>query len=135
MEEQDVSVRFKYGIHTIYMFVDLTEPMSKVKTDLLELLRERYPSGLTTSFESAQKLKIPESDSSTYLALGALAVPNSAEAGWKKIKFDEDQTALKTGLKQNSIVAFTFLESADDEAEFLVEWPKEVEEDEEAGTD
>lgn len=131
MEEQHVSVRLKYGIHTIYMFVDLTEPMSKVKTELLELLRERYSAGLTTRHDDADRYQIPEEDNDTYLALGTLAVHNNPYAGWKKLKFEEGDNAGKIGLKKNSILAFTFVDEPDQEPLFLVEWPKEEPEDEE----
>lgn len=131
MEEQLVSVRLKYGIHTIYMFVDLTKPISELKSELLQLLRERYPAGLTPRLEEPETTKIPQSDDDTYLALGSLAIPNNPYAGWKKMKFDETYTAGKVGLKQNSIVAFTFLDTPDQEPSFVVEWPKEEPEEEE----
>lgn len=130
MEEQHVSVRFKYGIHTIYMFVDLTESMSKVKTDLLEMLRERYPSGLTIRHDDPEKYQIPETDDN-YLALGTLAIHNNPYAGWKKLKFEENDNAGKVGLKKNSILAFTFVDEQSQEPLFLVEWPAEEPEEEE----
>lgn len=132
MEEQHVSVRLKYGIHTIYMFIDLTQPMSAVKAELLSLLRERYPAGLKSRIDDPETFEIPEKDDDTYLALGTIAAPNDRYAGWKRLMFDEDQTAGRAGLKQNSIVAFTFVENADEEPLFIVEWPKE-DLDEEAG--
>ncbi|CAG9947281.1 unnamed protein product [Clonostachys rosea f. rosea IK726] len=124
-----ISVRFKHGVHTIYLFVDTLEPIQNVGEELRSLLRERYPDGLTTSIEQAKTTPVPSEDEDFTMAYAVLAVPNDPTRGWKRLKFgDESTPAGKAGLKDNGIVAFTFLQSEDDEAVFEVEWPGEDEE-------
>lgn len=134
MDDAHISVRFKYGIHTIFLFIDSLAPFSSVTEDLLEVLRERYPDGLTKSSSLPdEKTSIPES---TTISYGVLRVPTDPSKGWKALKLGEDatNTPTKCGLKNNSIVAFAFDNSDDDDdAEegdvvFEVEWPQEDEE-------
>lgn len=127
VDETHLSVRFKHGIHTIYLFVDTLSPVSDITTELLQLLRERYPQGLTTSVEPPQTTPVPDS---AQLAYAVLNVPTDPSRGWKKLKVGEQAefTPLKAGMKDNAIVAFAFVEDLDDEAVFEVEWPREDEE-------
>lgn len=128
VDEAHISVRFKHGVHTIYLFVDALAPFSAVTQELLGLLRERYPSGLTTSVAPPKTTPVP---SEARLAYGVLTVPNDPSRGWKRLKIGEDEeyNPTKCGLKNNSIVAFAFLEDDDDdEVLFEVEWPKEDDE-------
>ena len=129
MDDSQISVRFKHGIHTIYMFVDAHARMADVSEELVELLRERYPNGLTTSIAPPKTTPVP---ANAKLAYGVLTVPNDASQGWTKLKLGDNQvnTPTKCGLKTNSIAAFTFVEEEDDDDEvvFEVEWPKEDEE-------
>lgn len=65
------------------------------------------------------------------LAYGALTVPNDPAQGWKRINVGADgaSTPAKCGVKNNSLVAFTFVDNdQDDEVLFEVEWPREDEE-------
>ena len=128
VDDTHISVRFKHGVHTVYLFVDTLAPMSAVSQELLELLRERYPSGLTTSVAPPAQTPIP---SDARLAYGVLAVPNDPSRGWKQLKVgaDEELSPTKCGLKDNSIVAFAVLGEGDDkdDVEFQVEWPREDE--------
>ncbi|KAF4467688.1 hypothetical protein FALBO_5423 [Fusarium albosuccineum] len=126
VDDAHISVRFKHGIHTIYLFVDALAPFSNVTAELIELLTERYPRGLTTSI-APPKTTVISSDSQ--LAFGALNAPNDPSAGWKKLKVGNgESTPTKLGLKNNSLIAFTVVDDEDDEPEFEVEWPKEDEE-------
>ena len=127
VDEAHISVRFKHGVHTIYLFVDALAPFSAITQELLELLRERYPDGLTTSVAPPKQTRVP---SNAKLAYGVLTVPNDPSRGWKRLKTgqDEEYNPTKCGLKDNSIVAFALLEDDDDEALFEVEWPKEEDE-------
>ena len=127
IDDATISVRFKHGIHTIYLFIDALGTMSAVTDELLKLLRERYPSGLTTSIAPPKKTTVPEN---TRLAYGVLSIPNDPTRGWKKIKIGSDGvfTPTKAGIKNNSIVAFAFVDEDEDEdaeVEFEVEWPRE----------
>lgn len=122
-------MRFKHGIHTIYLFVDSLAPMSTTTTELVQLLRERYPEGLTSSLDPPKRTPVP---ADAKLAYGVLNVPNDPSRGWKKLKVGEEQmyTPTKCGLKNSSIVAFTVVEGDVDEDDVLfeVEWPREDEE-------
>lgn len=130
MDDAHISVRFKHGIHTIYLFVDALAPFSAVTSELLELLRDRYPSGLTTSITPPSQTSIPPD---ARLAYAVLVMPTDPSKGWKRLKVgeDEERTPTKCGLKSNSIVAFSVLsddDDVDDDVRFKVEWPTEDEE-------
>ncbi|KND91090.1 hypothetical protein TOPH_04400 [Tolypocladium ophioglossoides CBS 100239] len=88
VDEAHISVRFKHGVHTIYLFVDALAPFSAVTQELLDLLRERYPSGLTTSVAPPKQTPVP---SDAKLAYGVLTVPNDPSRGWKRLKVGEDE--------------------------------------------
>ncbi|KEY64622.1 hypothetical protein S7711_02826 [Stachybotrys chartarum IBT 7711] len=126
IDDAHISVRFKYGIHTIYLFVDTLQPFSDITAELLELLRERYPTGLNASVDSPEKTPIPDD---AKLAYGVLNVPTDPTRGWKKLNVGEDEvfTPTKAGLKHNSIVAFNFVEDEEEEVLFEVEWPRDEE--------
>ncbi|KAF4124842.1 hypothetical protein GMORB2_3681 [Geosmithia morbida] len=133
IDDVHASVRFKYGIHTIYLFVDLMGTMATVGKDLRELLRDRYPEGLTKSFVTLEKTPVPDEASKPNMAYAVLNVSNDPTRGWKRLQYDDDETTpANSELKQNGIVAFTFLDDPNDEAVFDVEWPKDDEELEDA---
>jgi hypothetical protein len=127
VDDTHISVRFKHGVHTIYLFVDSLAPVSEVTKELLQLLQERYSEGLTTSLEPPKTTAVPDV---TEVAYAVLNVPTDPTRGWKKLKIGEqgEFTPLKAGMKDNGIVAFAFVESLDDEPRFEVEWPREDEE-------
>ncbi|KAH7001094.1 hypothetical protein EDB80DRAFT_721471 [Ilyonectria destructans] len=127
LDDTHISVRFRHGIHTIYLFVDALAPFSAITTQLLETLQERYPGGLTTSIAPPKTTPVPE-ETDAVVAYGVLTVPNDPTRGWKKLNHKNgESTPTKLGLKNNSLVAFAFVEDEDDEAEFEVEWPREDE--------
>jgi hypothetical protein len=133
IDDNTISVRFKHGIHTIYLFVDSLGTMSSVTDELLSLLRDRFPNGLTTSTSPRKTTAVPadtDTDTATRIAYGALSMPNDPSRGWKGLKIGEKGifTPAKAGLKNNSIIAFAFAdeEAAEDgDATFEVEWPRE----------
>ncbi|KAM0438505.1 hypothetical protein ACHAPT_001254 [Fusarium lateritium] len=126
VDDAHISVRFKHGIHTIYLFVDALAPFSNVTAELLEILTERYPGGLTTSIAPPKTTTVTDG---TILVFGALKNPNDPSAGWKKLKVgDGDSTPTKLGLKNNSLIAFAVVDDEEEDPEFEVEWPKEDEE-------
>ncbi|QUC17496.1 uncharacterized protein UV8b_01737 [Ustilaginoidea virens] len=133
LDDAHISVRFKHGIHTIYLFVDAEAPMSEVSKELVELLRERYPEGLKKSLHPAGTTEMP---SEPVIAYGVLNIPNDPSKGWKKIKIGEDgiNTPTKCGIKNNSIIAFMFVTDPDEEVTFEVEWPMEEDEAYDQGT-
>lgn len=133
LTESHISVRLKHGIHTIYLFVDSLDSMRAVSDELLLLLRERYPDGLTRSLDPPERTSVPAEDEAVKIAYAVLSIPNDPTRGWKRLKIDEDETvsAGKAGLKDNGIVAFTFVSADEDEDEdpvFEVEWPKDDDE-------
>ena len=77
---------------------------------------------------------VPDEASNPKTAYGVLSSPSNPNSGWKQLKIGDEgtTTAMKAGLKTNSIVAFTFLESEDEEPVFEVEWPRDDEEMEDA---
>ncbi|KAG5982551.1 hypothetical protein E4U55_001738 [Claviceps digitariae] len=102
--------------------------MSKVSEELVGILQDRYSGGLTTSISQAKTTPIPSEPS---LAYGVLNVPNDPSKGWKRVDTGNDEANSPTacGIKNNSIVAFTFVTDPDaDEVLFEVEWPKDDEE-------
>ena len=125
-----MSVRFKHGIHTIYLFVDTQSSIGAVSRELREILRERYPDGLTTSLDPHKKTTVPEESEKPVMAFAVLNVPNDPTRGWKRLKYDDEETtgASRAGLKQNGIVAFAFLDNPDDEPVFEVQWPMDDDE-------
>ncbi|KZZ90275.1 hypothetical protein AAL_07376 [Moelleriella libera RCEF 2490] len=128
VDDSHVSVRFKHGVHTVYLFVDASAPMSEVSKQLVEVLKERYPTGLTSSVDPPRSTSIP---STPILAYGLLNVPNDPTKGWRAVKVgDEDaETPSKCGFRNNSIVAFTFVaDHGDEDVLFEVEWPKDDDE-------
>ncbi|PFH62166.1 hypothetical protein XA68_14835 [Ophiocordyceps unilateralis] len=124
IDDANISVRFKHGIHTIFLFVDALAPFSAVTDELLVTLRERYPAGLTTSSAPPKHTSLPED---ARLAYAVLNVPTDPSKGWKRLQIgdDEDVTPTKCGLRNNSVVAFNL---AADDVVFEVEWPREDEE-------
>jgi hypothetical protein len=64
------------------------------------------------------------------MAYAVLSSPSNPGSGWKQLQIGDESTttAMKAGLKTNSIVAFAFLESEGDETVFEVEWPRDDEE-------
>ncbi|KAJ6442525.1 vi polysaccharide biosynthesis vipa tvib [Purpureocillium lavendulum] len=127
VDDAHLSLRFKHGIHTVYLFVDALAPMSNVTQLLREVLRERYPSGLTTSVAPPEQTLVP---ADAKLAYAVLAVPNDPSRGWRRIKVgaDEENTPTKCNLKDNDIIAFAIIDADqqddEDEVRFEVEWPR-----------
>ena len=105
----------------------MTEPLtpfSSIKTDLLAILRERYPEGLPNS-ASPTKTPIPESIHEV-----SLAVPIDSyepEKGWTELATnpgDIRESPRSLGLKDGALIAFAFIEGEGKNVglEFKVEW-------------
>ncbi|KAJ4286630.1 hypothetical protein N0V88_007919 [Collariella sp. IMI 366227] len=92
---------------------------SRLTSELLAILRDRYPAGLTTSIDQPEGTAVPSSDDDVKLA-------------YANIKVRPDDTVGSKGLKDNCSLAFAVLEPDADEGsvKFQVELPA-VEEDEE----
>ncbi|RDL32951.1 Uncharacterized protein BP5553_08390 [Venustampulla echinocandica] len=118
------TLRFKHGKHTILLCAEPLTPLSQIKTDLLEALREVYPNGLPRSDSPAPE-KIPESIQD--VALGALVDAYDPSRGWTELDNTpgggNKESPKSLGLKDGGMVAFTFVNSDDVETpEFHVEF-------------
>ncbi|KAK8058026.1 hypothetical protein PG994_008474 [Apiospora phragmitis] len=123
----DITIRFKHGTCTVFLFVDPTSTFADVSSELLEVLQERYPEGISSNSKPATAL--PDDASQI-----AYAVPKSAadpSQGWKPLKVGSSDTPVSKGLKNGAMVAFAFKDE-DGEADFDVDFPTyedEVEEE------
>ncbi|CAK7241779.1 MAG: hypothetical protein STHCBS139747_003250 [Sporothrix thermara] len=125
-----ISLRFKYGPQTIFLFVDRVASFDAISQQLLDALRERYPGGLLKGHPSVpETTPVPPAGEDCRVVYALPRNPRDLEAGWKALNTDgENPTTLR--LKQNSVLAFA-LQTADEAApEFLVEIPSFEEEDE-----
>ncbi|KAI1464341.1 uncharacterized protein F4812DRAFT_443064 [Daldinia caldariorum] len=120
----DLSLRFKHGIHTVFLFVDPSKTFNSIAKDLLEALNARYESGLSTSVASPDKTKLPSDHSQIKFALPK--IPTDLSRGWIPLEVGETDTPASKGIKDNSVIAFAFCpEGADEsyEPEFTVDFP------------
>ncbi|KAJ4165486.1 hypothetical protein LMH87_007117 [Akanthomyces muscarius] len=128
IDDSHLSVRFRHGVHTIYLFVESQAPFSDISTELADLLRDRYPGGLTTSIEPPTTTDIPSQPRFVY---GLLNKHDDPSQGWKRLNVGSDEafTPTKCGLKHNSVIAFMLIDESDDpdDVVFQVEWPEEDE--------
>lgn len=129
IDDSHLSVRFRHGVHTIYLFVESQSPFSEISRELSEILRDRYPGGLTTTLDPPKTTDIPAEPRFVY---GLLNKHDDPSQGWKRLNVGSDEafTPTKCGLKNNSLVAFMLVNEGDDldDVVFEVEWP--VEDDE-----
>ncbi len=130
-------MRFRHGVHAFYIYVDPQAPFSQVTDELVSILRECYPAGLTTSLSPPKTTPVPASGR-PQLAYGALTVANDPAQGWKRINIGAEGTSTpaKCNVKNNSLVAFMFVDEGaeDDEVVFEVEWPRDDDEMYEQGS-
>ncbi|KAK7963414.1 hypothetical protein PG996_008895 [Apiospora saccharicola] len=125
----DITIRFKHGTCTIFLFVDPMSTFADVSSELLEILKERYPDGISSAKSAPTAL--PEDASQI-----AYGVPKSAAdhtQGWKPLKAGSSDTPVSKGLKNGAMVAFAFKDGKG-EVDFDVDFPTyddEVEEEDE----
>ncbi|KAL2756710.1 hypothetical protein ACRALDRAFT_1092858 [Sodiomyces alcalophilus JCM 7366] len=128
MDDSTWSIRFKHGVHTILLFVDSMKPFSEATTTLFDILRERYPDGLTLNHADgapSTKLPPPGADISR-VAYGVPVNPNDLSQGWRELPIKQSDLPLDSPMKNNSVVAFAFVpEHRDelDEVDFVVDVP------------
>jgi hypothetical protein len=120
-----LSLRLKHGIHTIFILAEPTEPFSKITEELLEVLRERYPEGLTTSVAPPKTTPVPAADDEYQVSYGILKAPTDPSQGWKKLSLEDGDTPSAKGLKNNTVIAFALLGPGETpSATFDVEFPE-----------
>lgn len=127
MDDYTLSIRFKYGVHTILLFIDSNQKFSEISSNLLEILRERYPDGLTINREEPDNLTpLPSQTGDMRIAYGAPVNPNDLTQGWRDVSAEDTDTPLTIGLKNNTPLAFAFVPAYEDELEqtdFVVDVP------------
>ena len=114
----DITIRFKHRTCTVFLFVDPMSTFADVSSELLEVLHERFPDGISADSKVATAL--PEDASQI-----AYAVPRSAAdptQGWKPLKAGSSDTPVSKGLKNGAMVAFAFKDE-DGEVDFEVDFP------------
>ncbi|KAI1128736.1 hypothetical protein F5Y10DRAFT_239791 [Nemania abortiva] len=130
----DMSIRFKHGNQTIFIFIDSMTTFSQVQEELLDILKERYPNGITTSVIPSEKTELPNSASQIKFAV----LKNKADTtqGWKPVDFESDDAPVDKGFEDNMMVAFAIVADDADDADdvtFKVEFPSYEEEVDDAG--
>ncbi|KAL2129438.1 hypothetical protein VTI74DRAFT_7812 [Chaetomium olivicolor] len=125
VDDPEITIRLKHGIHTVFLFAMLDWPFSRVTSELLSILRDRYPGGLTTSIDQPEGTAVPASDDNINLAYALPKNPNDLSQGWKNIGAQPDDTVGSKGLKDNCALAFALLEPDANEGnvKFHVEVP------------
>jgi hypothetical protein len=118
------TLRFKRGKHTILLLVDPLTPFSSIKADLLDTLRERYPTGLSNSTSPTLTL-IPDSVKDVFL--GIPVDPLEPGEGWTELSTNQGdiiESPKSLALKDGAAIAFAFREGEGKKSgyEFMVEW-------------
>jgi hypothetical protein len=99
-------------------------PFSRLTTELLSILRDRYEKGLTPSIAAPEATPVPASDGEVKLVYALPRNPNDLSRGWKGLSAQSSDTLGEKGLTDLSYVAFALLSPDQDESE--VEFPVEI---------
>ncbi len=128
-----VSLRLKHGAHTFFLFVDPLSPFSKITDELLEILRERYPDGLSQSTRGGDITQVPAEGETAHVSYAVLRNTRDQLSGWKNLNIEGDETPASKSLKDNAVVAFAIHTGdidEDEEPQFQVEFPELDDEEE-----
>lgn len=119
------------------MLVSPLETFAQISADLLEVLNERYPDGLSSTV-GANDTPIPADAVVSYGILQQQSRRGGGDsaraAEWRNLKVGDADTPVAKGLKDGMDVAFVLRspEEAEDGApQFVVEWPSLDDEEEE----
>ncbi|CAK7201767.1 hypothetical protein SEUCBS139899_004481 [Sporothrix eucalyptigena] len=120
---------FKYGLHSLFLFVDRLASFDSISTQLLDGLHERYPRGLLQADPSlSDTTPVPAAGKPCHVVFGMPRNPRDLAAGWRAVQTnDETPTTLK--LKQNAVLVFALETDSDPSPEFHVEIPSFEEEE------
>ncbi|KAI1334589.1 hypothetical protein F5Y15DRAFT_420676 [Xylariaceae sp. FL0016] len=131
VQDIDLTIRFKNGTNTIFLFVDPNKPFSHIQNELLEVMKERFPKGLGPD----QTADIPIDPSKIKFALPK---SDTDPIEWKPLDVGEDDTPVGKGLKDNMMIAFAIASDESEGVSFEVivptyqdAYPEEEEEEEE----
>ncbi|KAI1419377.1 hypothetical protein F5Y12DRAFT_264542 [Xylaria sp. FL1777] len=129
IRDVDLSIRFKHGKHTIFLFVDSMTTFSQIQEELLDILKEKYPKGIPTSMRDPEKgIELPNEASQIKFAV--LKNKTDPTQGWKALDFDSDDHPVDKGFQDNMVVAFAIATDDDaDDVHFEVEFPSYDEEE------
>ncbi len=129
LRDIDMSIHFKFGTHTIFLFVEPSTPISEIAAELLEVLTERYPTGLT-SIEDQAVVKTDLPSDPSQIVFGKPKSPTDPSLGWTALRASGEDTLVKHHVKDNESLAFTFKPKdagEDYEVKFQVFYPNPVE--------
>ncbi len=104
---------------------------SRLTTELLSTLRDRYPNGLSAAIAEPQPTPLPASDGDVRVAYALPKNPNDLAQGWKNLKAQPNDTVGGKKLADMSCLAFALVDPDADDAdvEFGVEIPTLEEEE------
>lgn len=127
--DMPISLRMKYGSHTIFILIKPLATFSDLDTELIFALRDSNISSLCASTNDPEPTPLPPPDKDTHIAYGLLKDPHDETKGWKDIKAQGDDTLVSKGLKNNTVVAFVIRETdetdeTDETPDFVVQWPQ-----------
>lgn len=127
-----ISLRFKHGPVTTFLFVDRSATFSDIGNQLLDALRERYPRGLPKAAMLPDTTPVPAAGEEARVVFAVPRNPRDLAAGWKALNTDNGETPASLRMRENSALAFVI--QAGDEigeaASFHVEIPTFEEEEE-----
>lgn len=108
-----MTLRLKHGIHTIFLFVTSDTTFAQISSDLLEILQDRYPGGLTSSLVPPKKTTVPAAGTpeaeSLKIAYGIARNPSDPTEGWKSLNAHDTDTVFEKSLEDLSAVAFALV--------------------------
>ncbi|KAI1205661.1 uncharacterized protein F4807DRAFT_442618, partial [Annulohypoxylon truncatum] len=103
------------------------KPLMDVAEELLEILTDRYPEGLTSFSLERGKSKIELPDDPQQIEFALPKVPTDFSQGWNALDSAKTQAPADIGLANTNVVAFAFRPSDADpeyEPEFQVDIPE-----------
>ncbi|KAL2270719.1 hypothetical protein VTJ83DRAFT_90 [Remersonia thermophila] len=142
LDDLQISLRLRYGVHIIFVIAELDWTFEQLTTELVSILRNRYPEGLRrepalpslpglpTALHSEEATPIPAEGQEVRVAYALPQNPNDLSAGWKNLRAQPEDTLKKKGIKDWSSLAFVFLDEdeSDLDAKFHVVVPSVPEE-------
>ncbi|POS76951.1 hypothetical protein DHEL01_v204651 [Diaporthe helianthi] len=131
-----ISLRLKYGVHTIFLLVDPLAPFSELTAELFSVLQDRHPDGLRPDIDEPPT-PLPSEDADYHIAYGVMKDPHDDSKGWKNLRIQGDETPVSKGLRNNDVLAFVVRDAdeADETPVFVVKIPKLDAEDEDEDQD
>ncbi|TAQ91631.1 hypothetical protein B7494_g34 [Chlorociboria aeruginascens] len=84
-DANSITLLFKHGRYTILLLTSANTPFSRLKTELLSILQERYPSGLTSRSPAGEPRVSALPAEISEIVLGVLVDPYEKEKGWREL--------------------------------------------------